>query len=448
MTPIGLFGQTPDLQIYTQISFCYPLSKERQKEEIVQKLKSGFERLTAAFPWIAGKIVNEGASEGNTGIFKIVDFEKIPAFIVEDLTNDASTPSFAALEQAKFPAFMMDEGWIAPRRTLPGHPEEANLKVHPVFLSKATFVQGGLILTFMASHQFCDMTGLGSIIRLLSKACRNEAFTDQELSSKSISPEVIPYIENYQVGPELDGQLVKERSSQTTDNLDTPPAKALWAYVLFSSQSLADIKKLSSKDITSYAEFVSTDDSLCAFIWQSVTRARSSRLSELDTSTFARAVDVRRFFGLDDSYLGLLQNMTYNKVAVQTLSKSSLGSIASRLRSKIDSKDIVTRTRALASFVKQSPDKRNVSFTSEIDASKDVLLSSWAKVDCYDQDFGLGLGNPAAIRRPCFQPYESLMYLLPKRPNGEIALLLCLREDDMKNLRADQEFSKYGVYIG
>ena len=76
------------------------------------------------------------------------------------------------------------------------------------------------------------------------------------------------------------------------------------------------------------------------------------------------------------------------------------------------------------------------------------MLSSWAKLDCYELDFNLGLGKPDSVRRPQFVPVESLIYLMPKRLDGEIAVGICLRNEDMERLRADEEFAKYGRYIG
>jgi hypothetical protein len=40
------------------------------------------------------------------------------------------------------------------------------------------------------------------------------------------------------------------------------------------------------------------------------------------------------------------------------------------------------------------------------------------------------------------------MYFMPKAPNGEIAALICLRDEDWERLKADEEFAKYGKYIG
>jgi hypothetical protein len=75
------------------------------------------------------------------------------------------------------------------------------------------------------------------------------------------------------------------------------------------------------------------------------------------------------------------------------------------------------------------------------------MLSSWAKVDCCELDFNLGLGRPEAVRRPQFQPVESLIYLMPRTLGGEVAVAICLRDEDMERPGADEEFAKYGRHI-
>ncbi|KAK9351471.1 hypothetical protein V1505DRAFT_154564 [Lipomyces doorenjongii] len=44
--------------------------------------------------------------------------------------------------------------------------------------------------------------------------------------------------------------------------------------------------------------------------------------------------------------------------------------------------------------------------------------------------------------------YETLMHFMPKARDGEIALGICLRDEDMERLIADEEFAKYGTNIG
>jgi hypothetical protein len=45
-------------------------------------------------------------------------------------------------------------------------------------------------------------------------------------------------------------------------------------------------------------------------------------------------------------------------------------------------------------------------------------------------------------------PVESLVYFMPKALDGEIAVLVCLRNEDLERLRADKEFGMYAEYIG
>ena len=86
--------------------------------------------------------------------------------------------------------------------------------------------------------------------------------------------------------------------------------------------------------------------------------------------------------------------------------------------------------------------------TGEMDLPVDLALSSWAKVDCYHLGFNLGLGKAEAVRRPQFEPVESLIYFMPRAPDGEIAVAVCLQDEDMERLKADEHFTTYARYVG
>jgi hypothetical protein len=462
---LDVLGQHPGLKIYTQICLCFPVADASSHPAIINTLTKGLERLSASFPWVAGQVVNEGAGEGNTGIFKIKPFEKIPRLVVKDLRHDPSMPTMDALRRANFPMSMLDESIIAPRKTLPGggsSDESAADSSEPVFLLQASFITGGLLLTFVGQHNTMDMTGQGQIIHLFSKACRNEPFTSEELSSGNLARRnLIPFLDDsYQPGSELARQMVKPAapshpiSNGTNDHPAPPPAppKSTWAYFTFPPTSLTALKSLATKTMTLPASgYISTDDALSALIWQSVIRARLPRLNPTAQSTFARAVDVRRYLSIPPTYPGLAQDMTYHTYTLQKLVESEpLGGVASQLRSAVDPKtsNLGYHARALATLLDRSPDKSVASVTATLDLSVDLMLSSWAKLDCYDLDFGLGLGKPEAVRRPRFDPVESLVYLMPRTLHGEIAAAICLRDGDMERLKADEEFTKYGRYIG
>jgi hypothetical protein len=453
---LDIIGQQPLLNIYTQVCFCYPVDNASLHSAIIDTLTSGLERLTASFPWVAGKVVNEGASEGNTGIFKIKPFEQIPRLVVKNLSENPAVPTMDNLRRANFPFRMLDEALIAPRRTLPGNPDESASE-SPVFLLQANFITGGLLLTIVGQHNAMDMTGQGQIIHLLSKACRNEQFTREELSSGNlVRHKLIPLLgDSYKQGPEIAHQIVDPNPSPpiskevSGDAAPIAPPKATWAYFTFQPTSLAILKAIATESITPPCRYISTDDTLTAMIWQSVVRARTPRFESPTKSTLARAVDVRPYLNIPKTYPGLVQNMTYHTYPFHKMVEEPLGSVASNLRLALDpeTSTLAYDTRALATYLSCTLDKTPVSVTAKLDLSSGLMLSSWTRLNCYHLDFNLGLGKPESVRRPQFTPVESLIYLMPKTLDGEIAVAVCLRDEDLERLKADEEFAKYAHYI-
>ncbi|KAI9856191.1 MAG: hypothetical protein M1813_009208 [Trichoglossum hirsutum] len=453
---LDILGQLPFLKIYTQICLCFSVADASSHSAIINTLTNGLERLSASFPWIAGKVVNEGSGEGNSGLFKFRPLEKIPRLVVKDLRHDPSIPTMDALRQANFPFSMLDENFIAPCKTLPRSSDQSADSA-PVFLLQANFITGGLLLTFVGQHNTMDMTGQGHVIRLFSKACRNEQFTSEELSSGNLARcNLIPLLDDsYKQGSELVYQTMKPTPSYPISDgtnshpVPPPPPKCTWAYFAFHPSSLTALKSLATKTITLPSGYISTDDALSAFIWKSIIRARLPRLNPTAESTIARAVNVRPYLGIPQTYPGLIQNMTYHTYTLQKLVEEPLGGVASQLRLALEPKtsNLGYHTRALATFLNRTPDKSIISFVATLDLSVDIMLSSWAQLDCYGLDFNLGLGKPEAVRRPQFDPVESLIYLMPRTLDGEIAVAICLRDEDMERLRRDEEFEKYAKYI-
>ena len=449
---LDIFGQQPLLKIYTQICLCFTVFNHSSQATIVSTLRNGLDRLHANFPWVTGEVVNQASGEGTSGTFKIRSSERhIPWFSVNNLNNHASAPSMSSLREASFPISMLDESDIAPRTTIPSNSQESA----PVFLIQATFITGGLILTFLTQHQTMDMTGQGHVISLLSRACRNEPFNNDEISSGNAArQDIIPLLDNFSApGPELTPQIIKISPSQPPST-DTPdpalPPSCTWANISFSPSSSASLKSLATQYLPPSTTYITTDDALSAFLWQRITLARLPRLSHSTTTTLARAVDVRRYLNIPPTYPGLAQNMSYHTFPLHSLVSKPLGAIASEFRLAVDpqTSSLAYNTRLLATHLSKTPDKSTISFTATTNPSTDILLSSWAKVDCYNLDFGLGLGNPEAVRRPRFAPFESLIYLLPKSASGEICVAMCLRDEDWARLRADDEFVRYASYIG
>ncbi|KAF9972633.1 hypothetical protein BGZ73_004224 [Actinomortierella ambigua] len=462
---LDILGQQPLLNLYTQITLAYPIAHDEEAchSAIVTTLNTGLHRLFSSFPWLAGQVVQQGASESSSGVFKIVPFPEHEPLVVKDLCNDPLIPTFATLRTTKFPysAAVLDESYLAPRRTIPGDPHEPASR--PTFLVQATFIRGGLLLTFVAHHMTMDMVGQGQVMSLLSKACHNEPFTDDELAIGNMSRrQLIPLLDSGDMAAfeHLIAKPVPTTavSSATNEKAALPPPqppKSSWVYFSFDASSLTALKAYASQTVPS--GFISTDDALNALIWQATMRARLPRLTSpnaatYDKFTFSRAVDMRRFMGLPETYPGLYQSLSYATApTAQEVAEQPLGGLAWQLRQTLDSENLVHQTRGLATLIHQAMDKdrTGISMTATMDASKDVMFSSWSKVDqCCRLTFGMGLGTPVAIRRPKLVPVEGLMYLMPKSAEGEIAAAICLRDEDLDRLRQDTEFLKYAQYIG
>ncbi|WZH46583.1 trichothecene 3-O-acetyltransferase [Fusarium acuminatum] len=441
---LDTLGQQPLLRIYTQISLCFPVADPSKHSTIVATLQHGLSRLAQSFPWVAGQVKCD-AKEGTSGIFSIVPFEKVPRLVVKDLRDDPSAPTMEGLRKAEFPMRMFDENVIAPRKTLPIGPDYSPNDPEPVLLVQVNFIEGGLILTVNAQHACMDMMGQDAVVRLLSKACRKEEFTEEEITTINIGRKnAVPLIENYEVGPELDHQLVK--SPPPTEQ--SPPPPASWVLFSFSPQALSELKDKATQSLDPSTKFISTDDAVSAFIWQSVTRVRLAHLDASAPTNFRRAVDVRAALDAPKEYPGMLQNMTYSISTLSQIANEPLGAVASRLRRELSPSSLRQRTRGLVTYLHNQPDKSVVSLTADANSSTDIMLSSWAKTGFWGYDFGLGLGMPESVRRPLFEPFESLAYLLPKRPDGEITAALSFRDEDIERLKVDEEWVKYAQYIG
>jgi len=440
------FGQQL-LPIYTQICFCFSITDPHAYPRMVKLLETALERLQSEFPWLAGRVVNVGATATSTGVFKIKSVGETPRLVVKDLRDDSSFPSMEALRLARFPINALDEGIVAPRKTRIG----ADDPVGPeVFLVQATLINGGLILTFLGQHQAMDGIGQDHIIRLFSKACRNEPFTDEEravCNLTSTSDNAIPLLDaSHELPPTVSTyQLLND---QTSFGRNPPPCS--WAYFSFSKTSLEALKSIAAQTCPSPTSYITTDDALSAFIWKSVTSVRLARLSSTTPSTFARAVDVRQMLGISSMHPGFVQNMTYNTLSFADILAIPLGVLASHLRSKVDPRTstLAHDTRALATLLTRSEDRSCVSFAASLKSTSDVFFSSWVKMGAYEYDFGEGLGRAEVVRRSRSHVTEGLMYLMPRSREGEVGLVVCLREEDMVALKEDSEFARFAQWVG
>ncbi|KAJ5714859.1 Transferase [Penicillium malachiteum] len=349
---LDILGQQPGMhKLYTQICSIYAVPDSSNFDTIINTLRNGLDELTESIPWLAGEVINEGASERNTGVYKIIRTERIP-LIVKDHQQDTSAPTMNALRESNFPISMLHENIIAPCLTinLPGNTVGLAAHSAPVFAVQANFITGGLILTFVGQHDVMDMTGQDAIIEWLDNICHGTPLTQEDISIGNMdrTKTVSLFGDDYKPGPELDEQMIRPPPAELdVSSTPTTPAPSTWAYITFSVTALESLKIDATKTMTLPSGFISTDDALCAFIWKCVSRARIPCLAPNTKSSFARAVDIRQRMGLPTSYPGMFQNMTYQHDTLQSLAEKPLGVIASEFRRQLDPKvrDLVYNAR-------------------------------------------------------------------------------------------------------
>lgn len=441
-------GQNARLdRLYTQLCLCFSLDHTNPQtiSDVTAYLQDGLRRLAMSFPWVVGHVVEEDS------VFKIKPCEDSPTLSVKDLREQL--PPFQEYQSARFPFSMLDENTIAPRNTLPerfGEPA-------PVILLRATFVEDGILLVLNGQHNCMDIRGQAQIMHLLAKACRGEDYTSDELQTGNMPrADIIPLLENTNDPQPKPTPSQNARDTKTATSIQgsnaTPQSR--WAYFLFSRSSLASLKKLAVESVSS--GYVSTDDVLSAFIWQAITRAHLARFGPGTAgSTLDRQVDARKFLGIPTAYTGNVVHKVSTTLIMQRVIEMSLGTLASHLRTCLQSTNIAYEVRRAAIISHQAtlarrsqPSRGSPSASRGTLPSTDVRISSWAKEDCYHLDFGGLLGKPEAVRRPDFQAWEGLVYFLPKKADGEIAVALCLREEDLARLRGDEIFTDYCSNIG
>lgn len=437
-------------RIYTQMTLCFSIADHNNIEsysEATEILTKGLARLSASFTWIAGKIVNKQGTW-------MIEPSNV-SLVIKDFREDSKL-AWEALQRANFPFSMLHERQIAPRNTMTicKYFEVPNPDL-PVFRVQANLVIGGLLLTLVGQHGSMDMTGQGQVMHLFAKACRDEPFTKSELSVGNTNRKhVVKLLDENTAGPGLDEQIMRGTSAISGELPKTiaPHApRCIWAYFDFSAASLIALKSRAVETKSSNSKFVSTDDVLTALVWLAITRSRLARLDNISSlnSSLIRTVDARRYLSLPSAYPGMITSSTRHTSAVDALTKQSLGDISVQLRSALDPASIEHTMRSSATSLAkpgwQAPKRSGVATSVP---QLDVKLSSWAKENCYDLDFGFG--KPTAVRRPQFVEgsREGLVYFLPKTLEGDIAVGVCLTEDDLGRLREDNDFAKYADYIG
>ena len=454
-----VIGQLARLKTYTHLLLCFPIPDSLSKDTVIKSLETAALKLTANFPWLASKVVNEGAGPGNSGVFKLAPCPLFAApnaiLRVKDCSDVCA--SYTEIAKARGPLPMLDGRILGPVKAFPEMYQETESKPAPVIVIQANFIQGGLLMDTATQHNFIDGGGLFQCMRLFAKALRGEEFSDVEIQQGNRDRRnLIPLLGPNE--PLLDHSHLKrpplsmdERQQQQAPVNPRPPAA--WYCFRFPASKLAQLKALANDDISREPfdpsiPFVSTNDAVSAFCWKRVGAVRLNRRQRPDDfSKFSRAMDVRRAMQVPKEYMGQMGYNATCRLTFRDLEKASLGTTASILRKTVKEVNTEYSARSWVTFIANEPDKSTIMFGGAFNPDTDIGLSSLAHVELHSAEFGV-LGKPELVRRPNFLPLESCVYLWAQTAAGDLDVLMCLNEADVNALKRDREWQESAEFIG
>ena len=445
-------GQLPFLKSYQHMLLCFPVAEKVSRDSLVDSLHDAALKLTTTFPWLAGRIVNEGSGPGNSGRFKLVKCEKFapPNTIMRIKDCSDSCPPYEEISRARGPITMFDSHVLAPYRAFPEGYQDSEDDPAPAALFQANFIKGGLLLNLAVQHNLIDGGGLFQLLKLLATAMRGEEFPEKAVQQGNRDRrKIIPLLGEDEKMLDF-SHLRLPPPSQRPPPRDGPRPPAPWCYFRVPAEKAKEIKALATKPelFDPAVKYISSNDALSAFSWKRITEIRQRRKPMPDaTSKFCRAMDARKAMGVPTEYMGHMVHMATTWLTFKELEEKPLAYIASALRKSVNEVNNEYSLRSFVTLIANEPDKSTIGYGGTFNPDTDVGSSSLSHSDIYGSDFGL-LGKPELIRRANFSPLESDVYFWPQTANGDFDLLLNFTEADIEALKHDEEWTSYVNTIG
>jgi hypothetical protein len=296
---IGPFGHI--VPTYTLLTLGFPVQEESQQGTIIEVLENAANDIIEAYPWLAGQVITECATETSTGTFKIVRYpphEGKSRFIHRKDCRDLC-PSYQDLVEPRAPSSMLDGSVLSPAYGFANmYPDHVT---KPVTIMQANFIRGGLLLTVATYHSVMDANGNEQFIRQFARLCCGGKLSEEYIRWGNADQDTIvpPLKEGEDVNTEMMLSIRKPSSLGDPSPIWPPPVSSesgnTWRTFRFSPSRIAELKvKASMPEEKYHVPYVSSNDAITAFIWLGISIARSAGHAENTSTRLIRAVSTRR----------------------------------------------------------------------------------------------------------------------------------------------------------
>ncbi|KAL5358618.1 hypothetical protein BJX96DRAFT_183084 [Aspergillus floccosus] len=443
-----VIGQLPMLKSYTHILLCFPLA-ERHRNEVVESLESAVRQVVKTFPFLAGKVVNQGKGPNSSGTFKVAPcetWESPDHRFVRVVDRSFMLASYDEIRTAQAPASMLPGSQLGLRVAFPAQYHETESDPAPVMDIQFNLIRGGLLLDIAGQHNIVDASGIFQIANLIALSMRGESIPDDVVKEGNCDRRnLIPLLGADK--PLLDHSELKAKSATQNPSPANFFQGYKWQLFKLSAEALSRINAAGQQKPHEFVQsvtFVSPNDCLTAFLWQRVAAMRLKRLHAPEAvSKISRAVDLRRAMGITPAYMGHMIRVANTSLTFQEIVTSSLSRLASLLRKSVIDISQPYAIQSYVTFIANEPDKSKIAYAGAFNPFTDMTCSSIAHITA--PGFGR-LGAPEFIRRPTYGPLPCSTYVAPEN-DGYVALM-CLHEDEFQILGQDKAWSDLVKRIG
>lgn len=445
-----VLGQWPQLKTYNHGVALFKLKDGVSRETLQSEVEKATDKVTTAIPWLGERVVHKDVQPGNSGRFETAPWpeESKPSSIVRVRDCSDELPSYEEFLQAEMPVQWLKADLLCPVPGFPQTYDESRIGGAPACLVQITWIKGGLLINFSNHHNVMDGTGLFQFIALFALALNGRDFPAEMIEQGNRDRSTV--VPLYPADQEIkDHSFLRAAPPAAPASLPAPSSPAKWLALRFHKEAIAGIKAMAT-DPAGYDKsvpFVSTGDGVSALYWKTLAKARiSAGVDSSTTSKFSRTIDARSAVGVPFSYMGQMVYSSATWLTLKELSELPLSTIASMLRKNLNDANTEYAVRSYATFLAGEPDKSKLAYTGPFNRATDISSSSMAQAALVLK-FGV-LGVPNYIRRPNLAPIPGTLYFYPPDSSGDLNLLVCLNDEELKFLQADEIWGKCVQVIG
>ncbi|KAK4952501.1 proliferating cell nuclear antigen [Elasticomyces elasticus] len=429
---------------YGRRLLIFRCSSDEQRVAQIASLKAGLNVLVQRCPVLGGNVIPQPHKDDTQPIWSNIEPGNGLQLVVRDLRN--ALPTFSKLEANDFQPSSLPYNLLVPVPADLGKDQ-----AYPACKVQYSSIDGGTILTWAISHSVTDGSGNNELTRILSEQVRlfglgaDSNTTDGPLLGLDRTPTrnitcAIPFNVDHHRG--CANAFEQSSPPEALSFLATSPEVPVLLRI-----TAANLAKLKSDATQPEATPISTHDALVALMWRSTMLIRSRRSQEshdLPASTATTLYfpsDARRHLGISPSYIG---NAVYQLAASEQISKvlasNGLPYAASAMRKAVKS----VSTELVKSYFAEV-NKRWVTWAWQTAGSALATIglpmgTNWTSGSLYLDDWGEAFGPVVSFRYP---GQAGLAAVLPKLPNGDAEVIVCVMPGEVGVLKSEECFGKY-----